>query len=244
MTDPADPSERPPGEGLAVGSLVLGILAVALSPAVVGGLLAVLGLALGLAHLTAGRAHRRMARWGAVLSAVGLVVSLGAGLSYYRFFKTHMAGAPDRRARADRLSAWTGREAPALTLRTIDGEPVDTAALKGRPVLVDRWATWCEPCRRQIPHLNRLAEEAGSGGLVVIAVSDEDADTLREFRHGTPMSYAVVSADDLPEPFGRVPGYPTTFFVGADGRFRSAVTGYTSFEGLRRMALADSPPSP
>lgn len=235
---PTAAGERPPRDGLAVGSPVLGVLALVLSPLLVGGVLALFGLGLGITHLVRRSTRRRLALWGIGLSAAGLVAALGAGTLYYHAFNRF--GPRPARA-AQELAAWHGQEAPALSLRTIDGEAIETSALRGRPVVLNMWATWCGPCTREIPHLERLARDADSG-LVVVSVSEEDPDTLREFRGRTPMSYAVVSADDLPAPFDDVPAIPTTFFIGADGRIRSVVTGYQDFEALKKRALAAPAP--
>jgi thiol-disulfide isomerase/thioredoxin len=232
--EPTAAGARPATSGLAVASLVLGLLALVLSPVVIGGVLGLLGLALGLVHLSRRGGSRGMAVGGLALSGTAVLASVAAaGLYYYTYdrFVVRMA------SRTPGFAAWHGKDAPALTLRTIDGEAVDTAALRGRPVVLNFWATWCGPCRKEIPHLDRLARDAPSN-LVVLSVSDEDPETLRQFRAGTPMSYAVVSADGLPAPYGQVRAYPTTFFIGTDGRIRSVVTGYQDFETLRERALA------
>jgi thiol-disulfide isomerase/thioredoxin len=213
---------------------VLGVLALVLSPMLVGGLLGLVGAALGLTHLSRRPGERGMALGGIALSATGLLAAVAAGGLYYYAYK-HLTTRPAEPSAS--FEAWHGKEAPALSLRTIDGEAVDTASLRGRPVVLNFWATWCGPCRKEIPHLDRLARDTESG-VVVLSVSDEEAETLREFRAGTPMSYPVVSADDLPEPFGRVRAYPTTFFIGSDGRIVSVVTGYQDFETLKRRALS------
>ena len=216
-----------------MGSLVLGVLALVLSPVLVGGVLGLFGAALGLAHLSRRTGDRGLAFGGIALSATGLLAAVAAGGLYYFAYK-HLTTRPGGPSAT--FADWHGKEAPALSLRTIDGEPVDTASLRGRPVVLNFWATWCGPCRKEIPHLDRLARDTESG-VVVLSVSDEEPETLREFRAGTPMSYAVVSADDLPEPFGRVQAYPTTFFIGTDGRIVAVVTGYQDFDTLKRRAL-------
>jgi thiol-disulfide isomerase/thioredoxin len=231
---PAVGKEPPRRDGLAVGSLALGTLALLLSPFLVGALPALIGLALGIAHLVRRSGSRGLALWGTGLSAAGLMAALGAGVLYYYAFTRFQ---PRASPAWSEFAAWHGREAPALSLRTIDGEAVETRALRGRPVVLNFWATWCGPCKKEIPHLDRLSRD-GESGVVVVSVSEEDTDTLREFRGRTPMSYAVVSADDLPAPFDQVQAFPTTFFIGADGRIRSVVIGYQDFDALKSRAMA------
>jgi thiol-disulfide isomerase/thioredoxin len=74
-----------------------------------------------------------------------------------------------------------GKTAPPLKLKTLDGKEFDLGSLRGKPVLVDFWATWCEPCRESMPHLAKLYDEFKEKGLEVVSVSKDDypADAAR-----------------------------------------------------------------
>jgi thiol-disulfide isomerase/thioredoxin len=78
-------------------------------------------------------------------------------------------------------SAAVGQAAPAMTMKTIDGETVRLADLAGKVVVLNFWATWCPPCVAEIPDHARLAKEVNQEGGVVIGISDEDFDTIRSF---------------------------------------------------------------
>jgi thiol-disulfide isomerase/thioredoxin/Flp pilus assembly protein TadD len=117
-----------------------------------------------------------------------------------------------------------GDQAPALSVAEwIQGDV--TGIESGTVHLVEFWATWCGPCKRAIPHLNRLHTTLSGDGFTVIAISDEPASTVRPFvrREGARMSYPVgVDSQDLTknawmQAAGRS-GIPTSFLVGRDGR--------------------------
>lgn len=114
-----------------------------------------------------------------------------------------------------------GKPAPAYAGQTLAGDSVTLASLRGRTVLLNVWATWCTPCRTEIPALQRLHDRFGANGLEVVGVSvdaDDDEDKIRSFMIDFRMTYPVwrdpaerVSATFL------VIGIPATFLVGPDG---------------------------
>src|SRR6185503_8808041 len=138
----------------------------------------------------------------------------------------------------DAVKEWQGRTAPPLSLGTVDGGTFDSQSLKGRPVVLNFWATWCKACVAEIPDLNRLA-----GDVAVVAISNEPEATIRAFQKTHPMRYTVVSARSLPAPFHEIPALPTTVFVGPDGTIRSAVVGGRDYASLKRAALPPAPQS-
>jgi thiol-disulfide isomerase/thioredoxin len=109
---------------------------------------------------------------------------------------------------------------------------------RGEVVLLNLWATWCIPCVAELPYLNRLQEEYGDRGLVVITLSNESRERLTAFSERHPRStvdgYAIPAT--LPEPFFR--GFrvlPTTYVIDRDGRIRGFFAGsrsYRQFEGM------------
>ena len=106
-----------------------------------------------------------------------------------------------------------------FTLTSLDGKTYTLAGLKGRVVLLNFWATWCPPCRKEMPDLEKLFREYESKGLTVLAVSDEDRETVEKFLAKTPYTFPV-----LLDP-GRkvntefmVEGIPKTFVFDREGR--------------------------
>src|SRR5688500_9711873 len=101
-----------------------------------------------------------------------------------------------------------------FTLTDVEGRRVRRVECSGRVVLVNFWATWCVPCRTEIPWLNELHARYREHGLVVIGVSVDDAvEKIRPFAQSMKMSYPVLvgaGEDGFKESFGPLLGYPTT----------------------------------
>ena len=141
-------------------------------------------------------------------------------------------------------SAAVGQAAPAMTMKTIDGETVRLEDLAGKVVVLNFWATWCPPCVAEIPDLARLAKEVNQEGGVVIGISDEDVDTIRSFVAAHDMPYAIVSGSDWPAPFKTIRAIPVTYFLDGEGMIREEFVGGRSYEAFRRAFDAAKTPLP
>ncbi|MBI4577171.1 MAG: redoxin domain-containing protein [Planctomycetes bacterium] len=128
-----------------------------------------------------------------------------------------------------------GEPSPRFEGLDLDGRAWSQAALEGRVVLLNFWATWCPPCRRELPDLARLAQAEGPRGLAVLGVSGEPAETLRAFLARSPLPYPVVSDPDgaWSALFGGVEAVPTTFIIDATGVVRERLEGARDLESLR-----------
>jgi peroxiredoxin len=246
---PAPPPARSPLKALAVVVLVLGILSIVMSPVLVGGLTGLLGLTLAVVYLCVGTGHRAMTLWGTALCALGIVLSSAMGYVYYRALSAAATTAwhtePGWRGGGGRdMPGWQGTPAPPLVVTTLDGERIDLAALKGRRVVVNFWATWCAACRTEMPGLDRLARESDDAELVVVAVSEEDKATLAAYARKENLTLPLASADDrdLPSPFDEVKSIPTTAFIDRQGIITAAVVGALDHSQLRERAFAPDLP--
>jgi cytochrome c biogenesis protein CcmG, thiol:disulfide interchange protein DsbE len=122
-----------------------------------------------------------------------------------------------------------GRPAPDFTLATTDGRSVSLSSLKGKPVMLNFWATWCGPCRDEIPFLQAIAADAAwtDRGLAMVAVDlQEPADDVRQFMADYGMTYTVL-LDTEGEVAGlyNISGIPTTYFIDKDGIIKYVKTG-------------------
>ncbi|MEM9457958.1 MAG: TlpA disulfide reductase family protein [Myxococcota bacterium] len=131
-----------------------------------------------------------------------------------------------------------GPPAPALTGTTLDGAAIDLTSLQGQVVVVDFWASWCDPCREAMPHLQALQDALGSRGLVVIGVSvDETEDEARAFAKSAGIEFSIVhDADQGIAQAWQPPKMPTTFVIDRDGTIAATFAGYTPAEGERLRA--------
>jgi cytochrome c biogenesis protein CcmG, thiol:disulfide interchange protein DsbE len=109
---------------------------------------------------------------------------------------------------------------PALELTTIDGARWTLAALRGKVVLIDFWATWCGPCRDEIPKLVELQRSRAARGLQLLGISmDDDPATVQTFYRELKLNYPVAMGDvALAERFGGVLGLPAKFMIDRHGR--------------------------
>jgi cytochrome c-type biogenesis protein len=118
------------------------------------------------------------------------------------------------------------KPAPEIELKTLDGQPFSLASLRGRVVLLNFWATWCVPCRQEIPDLGAMQRDLGARGLVVVGVSADDTpEDVRDFQRAIAQDYTVVlGTADAKSSYGVV-GLPKTFVIDRAGRIRQTLTG-------------------
>jgi len=132
-------------------------------------------------------------------------------------------------------SATPGSPAPALAAPRLDGAAFDLAAERGKLVLVDFWASWCEPCRRELPALEALYKAHAAAGLVVVGVSlDEQRGDAEAFLRQIQPSFPIVF--DADRSLGKLwspPKMPTVFLVERDGTIARV------FEGEKEGQLAE-----
>jgi cytochrome c-type biogenesis protein len=117
-----------------------------------------------------------------------------------------------------------GAPVPAFAGTTLRGEPVALADLRGRVVLLNVWATWCDPCREELPELQAMYERLEPRGLTVLGVSTDaarDFKTLRNMVAGFGLTYPIVHDERsrISAPY-RIVGYPASFVIDRAGNLR------------------------
>jgi cytochrome c biogenesis protein CcmG, thiol:disulfide interchange protein DsbE len=113
-----------------------------------------------------------------------------------------------------------GTLAPDFSLLQLTGQPLELSAYREKVVLLDFWATWCDPCRDEIPHFIDLQNKYGQEGLQIIGVSmDDSPEPVLDFSRRFKMNYPVVMGNaKIGELYGGILGLPVAFVIGRDGR--------------------------
>lgn len=133
-----------------------------------------------------------------------------------------------------------GAQAPEFSLADLEGNPIHLADLRGRPVIVNFWASWCGPCVEEFPLLREAAARHAGDGLVVIGVVYRDrSEPAREFmeRNGATWVAAMDPGERVAEAYG-ILGPPETFFIGRDGTIVARQFGQFSAASLDEKVAA------
>lgn len=129
--------------------------------------------------------------------------------------------------------------APIYAARTLNGEPISLQRLRGKVVLVNVWATWCPPCRFEMPGFQRVYEDKREQGFVILGISTDRAGerVVREFLAERGITYPVTMATGpVVRDFGGVQALPTSFLIDREGRIRQEIKGVFA-EPTLRMAV-------
>jgi peroxiredoxin len=123
-----------------------------------------------------------------------------------------------------------GQTPPPFTLKDLAGNDVSLSDFAGKVVVLDLWATWCGPCRQEIPVLVSLYEEFKDRGLVVVGVGldEEGVEALAPFAEANHMSYPVLVGDKVLGATYKVTSIPSTYVIGRDGKIASKHVGFSS----------------
>ena len=123
-----------------------------------------------------------------------------------------------------------------FTLTDMDGKKVNLADYKGRPVLINFWATWCPPCKQEIPAFIELQDKYRDQGFVVLGVSTDDpADALKQFAAEYKMNYPVLQGtEELMNEYGPIWAIPVSIFVKRDGTICKKHMGPATKEDFER----------
>ncbi len=118
--------------------------------------------------------------------------------------------------------------APAWTLRDVAGREVSFSDYKGKVVVVDFWATWCGPCKEEIPGYVQLQEKYGAQGFVILGVSldQQGPPVVKRYAEAAKINYPLIMGDDsVVAAFGGIDAIPTTFLIDRDGQVRHKKIG-------------------
>jgi len=117
--------------------------------------------------------------------------------------------------------------APAFTLTDLDGKSVSLGEFRGKVVVLDFWATWCPPCRREIPDFIDLQKEYGSRGVQIVGIALDEPDKVEAFARQNGMNYPVLlGSDEISMRYGGIEGIPTTFIIDKSGKIVNRFEGF------------------
>lgn len=149
-------------------------------------------------------------------------------------------GGPAADAEPDPTVHLIGKAAPPFTLEDTSGKKVSLASFKGKAVVLDFWATWCAPCKLEIPWLIKLREQYAAQGLEVIGASTDDLDLddktklaadkkeIADFTTKMHMNYPVlINGQSVATPYGGLDALPTTFYIDRKGTIVASGIGLT-----------------
>jgi thiol:disulfide interchange protein DsbD len=176
----------------------------------------------------------------AIVDADGNAVSTFPGAT--RDARAYLAflqkGGPGKPAAAAAPAGSAPNDLAGLPVTTLDGTPVDTAALEGKVVVVNFWATYCVPCLKEIPSFNRLHEQLADRGVVVLGVSmdvDGGAPLVESFLKQHPMKYRVALGSEKTSDLFHVNQLPTTVVFDRRGKTLQRFEGYTPADALESV---------
>lgn len=129
---------------------------------------------------------------------------------------------------ATAVATLDGKPAPAFTLHDLDGKTVSLADYKGRPVLVNFWATWCAPCKLEMPWFEQFRKQYAGQGFEILGIAEDDVgkDEIAKAAKKLGVDYPILLTDEKVAPaYGGVDYLPTSFYVDRDGVVREETTG-------------------
>src|ERR1700678_558378 len=150
--------------------------------------------------------------------ALVVVAVVVAGMLYLGL---HMAGRPRPRLTQATL-------APDFTLESLDGKSMRLSDLRGKAVLLNFWATWCVPCKIEMPWFVELQRQYGAQGLQIVGVAMDDAskEDIAKFAKDMGVNYPIlIGKEAVGDQYGGIPALPETFFIGRDGKIVDKILG-------------------
>ncbi|MFZ0805567.1 MAG: TlpA disulfide reductase family protein [Candidatus Sulfotelmatobacter sp.] len=159
-----------------------------------------------------------------VLVVVAVVIAVMLYFGYHQARRSASAGGSDGSFSGITIS----KPAPDFTLESLNGQNLRLSDLRGKAVLLNFWATWCAPCKIEMPWFVELQNEYGAQGLQIVGVAMDDSskDDIAKFAKDMGVNYPVlIGKEAVGEEYGGVPALPESFFIGRDGKIVDKIIG-------------------
>jgi thiol-disulfide isomerase/thioredoxin len=153
------------------------------------------------------------------LIVVAFVVALMLYIGYHHARRSGQSFAPNLK---------TASLAPDFTLQSLDGKNVSLSDLRGKAVLLNFWATWCGPCKIEMPWFVELQNQYASQGLQIVGVAMDDAskEDISKFAKDMGVNYPIlIGKESVGDEYGGVPALPESFLIGRDGKIVDKILG-------------------
>ena len=126
-------------------------------------------------------------------------------------------------------------KAPDFALPSVSGDTVRLSDFSGKVVILDFWATWCNPCRQEIPGFIRIYNDYKDKGVVIIGIALDEPEKVRKFTEDYRVNYPVLlGTREVAQKYGGIMGIPTTFILDREHRIRKKVVGWRSESFFRQ----------
>ena len=163
--------------------------------------------------------------WALVLTAVAVLLLVSGCTGDASEYRASVGAAANGNSPASGTEERADTAAPDFTLESLDGEAFRLSETDGKIRLIDFWATWCAPCREEVPMLNELQATYGDQGLLILAITDEETEVVRNFVQENGVEYLnLIGTEEVAEAYG-VLGLPAAYLVDAEGRVVKSFLG-------------------
>jgi cytochrome c biogenesis protein CcmG/thiol:disulfide interchange protein DsbE len=127
--------------------------------------------------------------------------------------------------------------APDVEMKTLEGQPFHLSSLRGRVVVLNFWATWCLPCRAEIPQFNAMQRELGDKGLTIVgAALDDTTEGVKDFQNDIKQDYTILMGDEaVKQKFQVNNALPITVIIDREGNIRERIIGGRDREGFESV---------
>ncbi len=173
--------------------------------------------------------------------ALVVVAIVAAGMLFFGFHLSRRSGPTHS------LGLAHGTDAPDFTLDSLNGNSVRLSDLRGKAVLLNFWATWCSPCKIEMPWFIEFQQQYGPQGLQIVGVAMDDSskEDIAKFAKEMGVNYPVLLGKEaVGDAYGGVPALPESFFIGRDGKIVDKIVGLkgrSEIEDSIRKALETRP---